>query len=202
MLYPIEIECPELIFSKPGIVKVEGDSGVGKSSFFRSLVGLERATIGQMVIAGEKVTTNFERIRNLFLYLPQAPMTDSKVVLEYFVEVAKFNPHFNVSNFELLSALGLELLDKPINTLSGGENQLVKLEIMLALNPKIIVLDEAFTGIDEKKLAIIKEALKTWFQGKLVFNISHSANILDEHTTMKAIFEKKHGKVKVNGQQL
>ncbi|MEM9347802.1 MAG: ABC transporter ATP-binding protein [Planctomycetota bacterium] len=135
-----------------------GDSGCGKSTLLRLIAGLERPTKGTIQIDGETVSCADRSVRHC--------KPERRAVGFVFQDYALF-PHLSVlrnvmfgmrgkpkterraAAAELLDRVGLaDYASKMPHTLSGGQQQRVALARALGRNPKLMLLDEPFTGLD------------------------------------------------------
>jgi molybdate transport system ATP-binding protein len=152
-----------------GTLVLFGPSGAGKSLTLMALAGLLRPVAGFLRVGGETV---FDAERRIFVpperrrigYVPQHD------ALFPFLDVAD-NVAFGLRRADrrrdhprvvaLLEQLGLEALaDRRPESLSGGERQRVALARALAVEPRLLLLDEPFASIDEEGRATLRRALR------------------------------------------
>jgi lipopolysaccharide export system ATP-binding protein len=139
-----------------------GPNGAGKTTSFYMIVGLVRADGGQILIDGEDVTRMpiHKRSRMGLSYLPQEASIFRKLsvadnvraILELQTDAqgrALSNADVEKRLSELLGDLRVDhLRDSPSVALSGGERRRVEIARALATDPRFILLDEPFAGID------------------------------------------------------
>jgi len=144
------------------VVGLLGPNGAGKTTTFYMVVGLIRADAGTIHIDGQPVhgLPIHRRSRLGLSYLPQEASIFRKLnvadnvraVLELQVDVhgrALKKSVIDVQLSRLLHDLGIEKLhDSPAPALSGGERRRVEIARALATQPRFILLDEPFAGID------------------------------------------------------
>lgn len=138
------------------VVGLLGPNGAGKTTSFYMMVGLVKADSGKIMLSGVDVTELPIHRRALkgVGYLPQ----EASVFRELTVEDNIFSvlenrklPKVKRSNLlnSLISDFGLDHIRHSMgNALSGGERRRVEIARALALEPKFILLDEPFAGVD------------------------------------------------------
>jgi lipopolysaccharide export system ATP-binding protein len=147
---------------KGEVVGLLGPNGAGKTTSFYMIVGLVRADGGQILIDGEDVTRMpiHKRSRMGLSYLPQEASIFRKLsvadnvraILELQTDAqgrALSLAEVEKRLGELLADLRVDhLQDSPAVALSGGERRRVEIARALATDPRFILLDEPFAGID------------------------------------------------------
>ena len=147
---------------KGEVVGLLGPNGAGKTTSFYMIVGLVRADGGQILIDGEDVTRMpiHKRSRMGLSYLPQEASIFRKLsvadnvraILELQTDAqgrALSSANVEKRLGELLADLRVDhLRDSPSVALSGGERRRVEIARALATDPRFILLDEPFAGID------------------------------------------------------
>jgi lipopolysaccharide export system ATP-binding protein len=144
------------------VVGLLGPNGAGKTTSFYMIVGLVRADGGEINISGRRVERMpiHQRSRLGLSYLPQEPSIfrrlnveqNIRAVLELQVDAqgkALKKPVIDEMLESLLRDLSIEKLRaSPAPALSGGERRRVEIARALATQPRFILLDEPFAGID------------------------------------------------------
>ena len=144
------------------VVGLLGPNGAGKTTSFYMLVGLLRADAGEISIAGKRVERLpiHRRSRLGLSYLPQEASIFRKLSVEENIRAvlelqhdADGRPLKRVAIDrllgDLLADLGIEKLrESPAPALSGGERRRVEIARALATQPRFILLDEPFAGVD------------------------------------------------------
>jgi lipopolysaccharide export system ATP-binding protein len=147
---------------KGEVVGLLGPNGAGKTTSFYMIVGLVSTDGGQILIDGEDVTRMpiHKRSRMGLSYLPQEASIFRKLsvadnvraILELQTDAqgrALSNAEVEKRLTELLGDLRVDhLRDSPSLALSGGERRRVEIARALATDPRFILLDEPFAGID------------------------------------------------------
>jgi len=146
----------DLSFGPGEIVGLLGPNGAGKTTTFNMIVGGLRPTSGQVFLGDEDVTDlpMYQRARLGVVYLPQEASIFRKLSvadnISAILETVERDAGVRRERLEeLLSELGLtDKAAQRADLLSGGERRRVEITRALVLNPKFLLLDEPFTGID------------------------------------------------------
>ncbi len=150
-----------LIVSQGKVTGLLGPNGAGKTTTFYMAVGMIRPDKGSVYLNQEDITANpmYIRARKGIGYLPQEASIFKKLtVKENITAILEVLPK-NGINIEkiatgLMKELGIfKLAHQKAASLSGGERRRLEISRVLATNPKFILLDEPFAGIDP--LAVI-----------------------------------------------
>lgn len=154
----------------PGeIVGLLGPNGAGKTTTFYMLVGLVKPDGGRITIDNKDITFKpiHERARAGIGYLPQEQSIFRKLTVEENIMlVLEMNKQLNNNSRKekldnLLEDFGLTKLRKSASIqLSGGERRRVEIARALAADPKFILLDEPFTGIDPIAIMDIQQNIR------------------------------------------
>ena len=144
-----------------------GPNGAGKTTTFYIIAGLIKADIGDIFLADENVSTfaMHKRSKMGIKYLPQEPSIFQNLsVYENLLGLAElsFKRKEDIENFitKSIDEFNLsEILNHKGRQLSGGQRRKVEIARTLAANPKIILLDEPFAGIDPIAIDEIKQVL-------------------------------------------
>jgi sulfate transport system ATP-binding protein len=142
-----------------------GPSGSGKSTLLRIIGGLETADAGTVTIHGEDVTNVTPQKRGIgFVFQHYAAFKHMSVRdnVGFGLKIRKV-PKAQIAARvdELLSIVGLAgLADRYPNQLSGGQRQRMALARALAVEPKVLLLDEPFGALDAKVRAELREWLR------------------------------------------
>ena len=177
------LECRNLVKVYPGgkravdgvtfnvelgeVVGLLGPNGAGKSTSFRMACGLINPTEGDVYLNGEDVTRwpMYQRARHGLGYLPQDDSIFRKLSVEQNLQaVLEFLPFSYRERKQMIDDLlgQFGLTDKRRQnaaTLSGGERRRLEIARCLASKPRIILLDEPFTGIDPVTINDIQDII-------------------------------------------
>ncbi len=174
------------------IVGLLGPNGAGKTTTFYMVVGFIRPNEGLVYLEQEDITTlpMYKRAQLGIGYLPQEPSVFRKLSVEDNVRavlemttLSKAQQRERLE--ELIDEFGLSRVRKSRgDTLSGGERRRTEIARALATNPKFILLDEPFAGIDPiavEDIQYIVAKLKTKNIGILItdHNVQETLSITD-----------------------
>ncbi|MDQ4033435.1 MAG: energy-dependent translational throttle protein EttA [Actinomycetota bacterium] len=169
----------DLSFTLPrnGIVGVIGPNGVGKTTLFKTIVGLEEPDSGTVKVG--------ETVKLSYVDQERAGIDPNKTVFEV---VSDGLDYIQVGNTEMpsrayVSAFGFKGPDqqKPAGVLSGGERNRLNLALTLKQGGNLILLDEPTNDLDVETLSSLENALEQ-FPGCAVV-ISHDRWFLDRVVT-------------------
>lgn len=138
------------------VVALLGPNGSGKTTCFYNIAGLIRPEGGTIEIDGREVTglPMYRRAKLGIGYLPQEVSIFRGLSVEHniqaILEIAEPDPHRRRERLEeLLSEFSISHLRRaPAVSLSGGERRRVEIARCLAADPKYLLLDEPFAGVD------------------------------------------------------
>ena len=151
------------------VVGLLGPNGAGKTTCFYMLVGLIGVDRGDITLSGKHVTNQpmHVRARQGLSYLAQEPSIFRRLsvadnVLAVLELRADANKAQRVARCEqLLREFGLHhLKDKPAISLSGGERRRLEIARALAMQPRIMLLDEPFAGVDPISVVDLQRVIK------------------------------------------
>jgi lipopolysaccharide export system ATP-binding protein len=184
----------------PGeIVGLLGPNGAGKTTTFYSVVGIIKPDSGQVVLDNQSLSglPIHKRARAGIGYLPQETSVFRRLTVEenlgLVLEFQPLNPKERKHRIDtLLQEFGVERLRKAsVISLSGGERRRVEIARAIATNPRYLLLDEPFTGIDpiaiqdiQKLIVLLKERglgiLLTDHNPRATLSVVDRANIIHD----------------------
>ena len=138
------------------IVGLLGPNGAGKTTTFYMVVGLVPATEGRVFLNDDDLTDlpMYRRARFGIGYLPQEASVFRKMTVEQNIRAIAETMPFNKAQRndcveQHLNELGLtHLAEQKAYTLSGGERRRLEISRALVTNPKFLLMDEPFSGVD------------------------------------------------------
>lgn len=169
------------------VVAVMGGNGAGKTTLLKLMVGLLRPSAGSVTVDGlDTRNTPLSRIARLVGYVPQ--IADSLFFLQTVEDEMMYAlRNFGVENghervMELLRAFGLEGTEKrsPF-TLSGGQKKRLSIAVVLAWEPKYVLLDEPTLGQDRAGRDVMLEIVrKLSGRGRALVIATHDVEFVSE----------------------
>jgi lipopolysaccharide export system ATP-binding protein len=150
------------------IVGLLGPNGAGKTTTFYMIVGLVTPDKGDVFLDKENITSlpMYKRARKGIGYLPQEPSVfRNMTVEENILSVLEFTEMTKEERLEktgkMLEDLNIAQIRKSMGySLSGGERRRTEIARALALDPKFILLDEPFAGVDPIAVEDIQEIVE------------------------------------------
>ena len=149
------LNCIDLDIERGELVTLLGPSGCGKTTLLRTIAGLEALDQGRITIAGRDVTRVPPHQRNVGVVFQNYALFPHLTVagnVAFGLNVRK-KPRAEVEARvkRVLALVRLEALaDRPISALSGGQQQRVALARAIAIEPDVILFDEALSALDRK----------------------------------------------------
>src|SRR5512144_1230851 len=154
----------------PGeLVALLGPSGSGKTTLLRIIAGLERATSGMVLFGGENALNRSIRQRRVGFVFQHYALFRHLTVFENIAFGLRVRPkatrppggEIRDRVRKLLELIQLDWLgDRYPNQLSGGQRQRVALARALAVEPRVLLLDEPFGALDAK----VRKELRRWLR--------------------------------------
>ena len=146
------------------VVGLLGPNGAGKTTTFRMLAGLLAPDSGTVHIGGEEVTSwpLHRRVAVGLGYLPQGStiFRGLSVLENVFVALEVAGRDRELAN-EILAGAGLtHIAESPVDSLSGGERRRLEIARCLAVEPRVVLLDEPFAGVDPVGVAGLREQIR------------------------------------------
>ncbi|HEU0146553.1 MAG TPA: ABC transporter ATP-binding protein [Bradyrhizobium sp.] len=150
------------------VVALLGRNGAGKSTTFRSIVGLVEQRAGQILFEGRDISAapTYEIVRAGLGYVPEERRIFTDLTVEENLEVGRQAQRANAPQwtreklFALFPNLG-EMKNRPGGRMSGGEQQMLTIARTLMGNPSLVLLDEPSEGLSPKIVEQMVDAILT-----------------------------------------
>jgi len=167
-----------MVVNKSDKIIISGNSGIGKSTIFRILLGFQRFDSGSYIIDDKDFRSyDISNIRKYFSYVDQDVSLRKMKVQDYLNEISNFHNN-NINNIideNLCDYFSFEneLLEKNMIHLSGGERQRLAIIISIMLDKPCFLLDEVTSSLDRN----LKKKVVDYFENskKTVISISHDS---------------------------
>ena len=181
-----------------------GHNGAGKTTLIKSIVGIHDFEEGVILIDGKSIKEDPVACKKLMAYVPDNPETyEHMKAIDYInficdmYEVSKETREKNITKYAKIFEMEDKLNDT-IDSYSHGMKQKIVLISALAHDPKILIMDEPFVGLDPKAVFDIKEILnKMVKEKKIVFYSTHILDVAEKLCSRVAII--KNGKLVKSG---
>ena len=155
------------------ITVFQGANGIGKSTLFQLLLGELRPQKG-MIYYGNHIVSRCDSYL-YFSYCPQTPIMmniSANILIDMFAQrkedVLAIIKNFHVSDY---------ILDRPLNTLSGGERKKIMLALCLSSPAPVLLLDEPETSLDHDTVIELGKYLERLCKIKTILVISHEKEL-------------------------
>ena len=160
-------------FPKKGVALITGASGSGKTTLARVILGLKKADSGQIDTSSAKITAVFQEDR----LLPNLNALENIALVSN-----KEKAEERLLQMELIDAQNLYPSE-----LSGGMKRRVAIARALAFGGDVILLDEAFSGIEDDLAKRILTSILKEYKDKLVIAVTHRPELFEgvEYTVCK-----------------
>ena len=173
-----------------------GHNGAGKTTLIKSIVGIHDFDEGDILIDGMSIKEKPVECKKIMAYVPDNPETyEHMKAIDYInficdmYETDKETREKNINKYAKMFEMEDKLNDT-IDSFSHGMKQKVVLISALAHDPKILIMDEPFVGLDPKAVFDMKEVLNEMTkEGKTVFYSTHILDVAEKLCTRVAIIK-------------
>ena len=193
------------------VVALLGRNGAGKSTTFRSIVGLVEHRTGRIVFEGKDVSREPTHaiVRRGLGYVPEERRIFTDLTVDENLEVGRQPmrpnaPHWTREKlFTLFPNLG-EMRNRPGGRMSGGEQQMLTIARTLMGNPSLVLLDEPSEGLSPKIVEQMVEAILTMKQEGVSIVVSeqnlHFARLISDRAYIiergRICYSRHHGRTR------
>ena len=174
-----------------------GHNGAGKTTLIKSIVGIHEFDEGDILINGKSIKTNPINCKKEMAFVPDNPelYENMKAIdfINFICDMYEIDQNTREKNIEKYAKI-FEMEDKlndTINSFSHGMKQKVALISALAHNPKVLIMDEPFVGLDPKAVFDVKEIMNEMIkEGKIIFFSTHILDVAEKLCSRVAIIKK------------
>ena len=181
-----------------------GHNGAGKTTLIKSIVGIHEFDEGDIIINGKSIKEDAIGCKKEMAFVPDNPETYENMKAIDFInficdmyEVDQETREKNIKKYAKLFEIEDKLNDT-IESFSHGMKQKVVLISALAHDPKILIMDEPFVGLDPKAVFDLKEVMNKMIEEKkIIFFSTHILDVAEKLCSTVAII--KDGKLLKTG---
>ena len=177
-----------------------GHNGAGKTTLIKAIVGIHGIDEGDILINGKSIKDDAITCKKEMAFVPDNPELYENMKAIDFInficdmyEVSQEMREKNIRKYAKLFEIE-ENLNDTIDSFSHGMKQKVALISALAHEPKILIMDEPFVGLDPKAVFDVKEVMNEMTkEGKIIFFSTHILDVAEKLCSKVAII--KNGKL-------
>ncbi len=174
-----------------------GHNGAGKTTLIKAIVGIHDFDEGDILINGKSIKKKPTECKKEMAFVPDNPELYENMKAIDFInficdmyEIDQKTREENIKKYSKLFEIENNLNDT-INSFSHGMKQKIALISALCHNPKILVMDEPFVGLDPKAVFDMKEVMNEMIkEGKTVFFSTHILDVAEKLCSRVAIIKK------------
>ncbi|MCH7757255.1 MAG: metal ABC transporter ATP-binding protein [Thaumarchaeota archaeon] len=181
--------------NKGDFLGIIGPNGAGKSTLFASMLGLNTKYKGKIKFFGQDIRKSKDYLKEIG-YVPQKPIFEKNfpATVNDVVQMGLRQESDANKIDEILQQLWIhELSKRRIGELSGGQQQRVFIAKALVNNPKLLILDEPITGIDQQSIELFYSILRELNSKQKITIIwsSHDLDAVNQHANHVACLNRK-----------
>ena len=177
-----------------------GHNGAGKTTTIKSIVGINNFDSGEIFINGKSIVKDAVNTKKEIAYVPDNPdlYENMKAIdfINFICDMYETTSSVRMKNI-IKYAKMFEIEDKlnnEISTYSHGMKQKIALIAALSHDPKVLIMDEPFVGLDPKAVFDMKNIMKEMCkEGKCIFFSTHILDVAEKLCDRVAII--KNGKI-------
>lgn len=174
-----------------------GPNGAGKTTTIKMLTGLLKPTSGRALVGGLDIQQDPVRTKRLLGYIPDTPFLYERLTGREFMRFVAGLYQMDEAEATRKGEALLELFevrevgDQLIEDYSHGMRQKLSFAACFLHEPKVVVVDEPWVGLDPKNIRFVKDFLRERTrEGATVFMSTHSLSIIEEVTDRIGIIHK------------
>ena len=174
-----------------------GHNGAGKTTLIKSIVGIHKFEEGDILINGKSIKDDPISCKKEMAFVPDNPELYEQMkaidFINFICDIYEVSQEVRENNIKKYAKL-FEIEDKlndTIDSFSHGMKQKIAIISALAHNPKVLVMDEPFVGLDPKAVFDIKEIMNEMVkEGKTIFFSTHILDVAEKLCSRVAIIKK------------
>ena len=174
-----------------------GHNGAGKTTLIKAITGIHDFDEGEILINGKSIKTDAIACKKEMAYVPDNPELYENMKAIDFIdficdmyEVPQETREKNIAKYAKIFEMEKNMNDT-IDSFSHGMKQKVALMAALAHEPKVLIMDEPFVGLDPKAVFDMKEIMREMTKrGKTIFFSTHILDVAEKLCTKVAIIKK------------
>ena len=174
-----------------------GHNGAGKTTLIKSIVGIHDFEEGEILINGKSIISDPIACKKEMAFVPDNPELYEQMkaidFINFICDMYQVPQNIRKDNIIKLAKL-FEIennLNDTIESFSHGMKQKIALISALSHNPKILIMDEPFVGLDPKAVFDVKKILSEMVkEGKIIFFSTHILDVAEKLCTRVAIIKK------------
>ena len=174
-----------------------GHNGAGKTTLIKSIVGIHSFDEGDILINGKSIKVDPVACKKEMAFVPDNPELYEQMKAIDFIdficdmyEVPQDIREKNIRKYAKLFEMEDKLNDT-IDSFSHGMKQKIALIAALAHDPKVLIMDEPFVGLDPKAVFDVKEIMNEMIkEGKIIFFSTHILDVAEKLCSRVGIIKK------------
>lgn len=163
-----------------------GKNGAGKTTTLKACFGIIPITNGDILLCGNSIKKSPINIKSKMAFVPDEPMVEEYMTgIQYFnfvSDIYKISRKKRLSNIEYYSNVFKmeEMLNLPISSYSHGMKQKIALIAAFIHEPKLLIMDEPFVGLDPEVFVVLKREMKKMCErGSAILFSSHILDVVE-----------------------
>ena len=174
-----------------------GHNGAGKTTLIKSIVGIHKFDEGNILINGKSIINDPISCKKQMAFVPDNPELYEQMKAIDFInficdmyEVSQDVREKNIKKYAKMFEIE-DNLNETIESFSHGMKQKIAIISALAHEPKVLIMDEPFVGLDPKAVYDVKEIMNEMIkEGKIIFFSTHILDVAEKLCSRVAIIKK------------
>jgi len=191
----VAVDRLDLLVPRGELFALLGPNGAGKTTTIKMLVGLLRASAGEVIVGGHGMAQRPREANRLMAYVPDEPHLYDKLTgrefLQFIADMYGLPPgEARRSIGEEIDRFGLgEFVDQLTESYSHGMKQRTVFAAALLHDPAVLVVDEPMVGLDPHSVRLVKDLLRAKARdGMTIFMSTHTLSVAEEIADRIGIF--------------